>query len=464
MKKIVYPSVLLGFFVLLTSAVNSFENNTLVLPPSDFELVLPDQTYDYSITLPPHVLDFMFGWGNNDSSFVSDVTDEGATLGRVLFYDDRLSGDNSLSCGTCHQQAFSFSDNVAFSDGIMDNVTTRNSMVLNDISWQLGSGFFWDFRSSDIEDAVLQPILAAHELGKNMPDLLAKLEAAEEYGPLFEAAYGTSEINESRLANALSQFILSMNSFESRYDEQVSENFAGFTPSELSGKELFELNCAFCHITPHFGTLDPFQFFIPGNNGLDSEFTDLGMGEWTGDPSLYGFFKSPTLRNIEVSGPYMHDGRFETLEDVIDFYSEGVQDNENSFFNWSMGEGFTGFGFTDTQKEDLINFLHTLTDHALLTDDKWSNPWNEILGTNPIQLEGVNVYPNPVEDIVYVEIENPNGANYDISIFDISGKLLRTFNTTDNILEIPRGNSPVGIYELVASNGKQQKTFKLVYR
>jgi cytochrome c peroxidase len=464
MKKIVYTLFLFGLLVLFTSAISSFKNTTLVLPPGDSELVLPDQTYDYSIDLPSHIIDFLFAWGGNDTSFVNTVTDDGATLGRVLFYDNRLSGDNSLSCGSCHQQALSFSDNVPLSDGIGDNLTTRNSMPLNDLGWQLGFSFFWDFRSNSLEDAVLQPILAAHELGKNMPNLIAKLEAAEEYSPLFEAAFGNSEINEAKIANALAQFITSMNSFESKYDEQFVQGFPEFTESELNGMNLFEMNCAFCHITPHFGSTSPFDFFMTGNNGLDSVFTDLGMGDWVGDPFFFGLFKSPTLRNVEVTGPYMHDGRFETLEDVVDFYSEGIQNNENSFFNWSMGESFTGFEFSAQEKSDLVKFLKTLTDTNLLTNDKWSDPWVTILINNPLALKGINVYPNPVADVVVVEIDNPTGELYDISIYNITGKLINSFQSSSNILEIPRGNSPTGVYELVASKGQQQKTFKLVYR
>ena len=239
---------------------------------------------------------------------------------------------------------------------------------------------------------------------------------------------------------------------------------ANLSESELNGFHLFEENCGFCHITPHFGTSDPLMFFMPGTNGLDSVYTDLGFGEWMGDPFFNGVFKSPSLRNIQVTAPYMHDGRFETLEEVIDFYSEGVQFNENSAFNWMFGEDFTGYEFEDHQKIDLVNFLKTLTDHTLLTDEKWSNPWKSALSSGPEPLEGVDVYPNPVEDVVMVEIDNPGGAIYHISIYDINGKVINTFKTSDNLLEVPRGNTPSGVYELIAVSGEQQKTFKLIYR
>lgn len=465
MKRTVYTLTLLVFLVVLTSAINSFKNRTLVLPPSDKVLDLPEVVDDYQVTIPPNVIEMLMGWGEADTTIINDITNDGATLGRALFYDDRLSGDNTLSCGSCHKQELSFADDVAFSKGIGDNITTRNSMTLNDLGWQLPTHFFWDFRSASLSDAVRQPILADHELGKDIPTLIEKLKVADEYAPLFEAAYGDPEITEEGVTNALSMFITSMSSFDSKYDKNFNGDENTFTESEIRGLNLFESNCSFCHITPHFGSADPLMFFIPGNNGLDSVITDSGMGEWMGDEIFNGTFKSPSLRNIEVSAPYMHDGRFETLEDVIDFYSEGVQFNENSAFNWIFGETFTGYEFDATQKKDLINFLKTLTDQTLLTDPKWSDPWRSVTNDHEYDpIDHLKVYPNPIEDKVMVEIDNPDANEYQITIYDISGKLINTFMTTDNLLEVPRAGAPSGIYELVASDGKHQKTFKLIYR
>ncbi len=464
MKRTIYSLTSISFIILLSSAVNSFKNTTLVLPPNDKVLELPDQMFDYSVELPQHVFDMSIGWGTIDTALISNITDEKATLGRVLFYDDRLSDNNSLSCASCHRQELSFADDVALSEGIGDQFTTRNSMHLNDLAWQLGQSFFWDFRSGHLHDAVIQPILASHELGKTMDDLIAKLEAAEEYESLFMDAYGSTSITESKIAESLAVFISSMTTFESKFDQSVSTNFSNFTASELNGKDLFELNCAFCHVTPHFGATSPFQFFVPGNNGLDSVFTDLGAGEWFQGPMFEGLFKSPSLKNIEVTGPYMHDGRFATLEEVIDFYSEGVQFNDNSAFRWLFGDHFTGYNFSESEKQDLISFLKTLTDDTFLTHEKWSDPWQSIVSISPEFLEGVEVFPNPVADMITVNIENPSGANYDVSIFDINGKLLESFHTSGSVLNIPRGNAPAGIYELIAKSKDKQKTFKLVYR
>ncbi|MFK7807437.1 MAG: cytochrome c peroxidase [Saprospiraceae bacterium] len=464
MKNIIYTLAAFLFLGMLTSAVNSFENKTLVVPPSTKTLELPDDVEDYQVEIPVEMLEELSLWGFPDMTLIEQLDDDIATLGRVLFYDDRLSGDNSISCGSCHKQELSFADNVALSDGINDNLTTRNSMALNDLGWQLSTSFFWDFRTDGLESAVLEPILAAHELGKEIPNLISKLEAASEYNQLFTAAYGHDEITEQKIAKALSHFIVSMTSFESKYDVGFSDGHSNFNESELVGLALFQENCEFCHVAPHFGSADPFMFFIPGNNGLDSVYSDLGMGGWLSDPFFEGVFKSSSLRNIEVTAPYMHDGRFETLEEVIDFYSDDVKHNENSAFFWMFGEDFTGYDFTDQEKEDLHNFLKTLTDQNLLTNSKWSDPWMLSTSTATPELANVSVYPNPVSDVVVVAFENNKQETYDIQILDVSGKQIANFQTSETILEVPRNNAPAGVYKLIASNGKEQKVFKLIYQ
>lgn len=465
MKRIIYTITSLSFLILLTSAVNSFRNTTLVLPPDDKILELPDELYDYQVNMPEHISAAANSWGSSmDTSLLSNITDEKATLGRVLFYDNRLSDNNTLSCASCHKQELSFADDVPLSEGIGDQFTTRNSMQLNDLSWQFSSSFFWDFRSENLHHAVIQPILASNELGKDMSDLIIKLDAVEEYGPLFTDAYGTPAASEERIADALAIFITTMTTFNTKWDEGIESGFANFTPSEMNGSMLFDNNCSFCHVTPHFGSLSPFEFFIFGNNGLDSVITDEGAGAWSPDPMMLGLFKSPSLRNVEVTGPYMHDGRFATLEDVVDFYSEGVQENENSAFRWMFGDGFTGFDFTDSEKEDLVNFMKTLTDETFLTHDKWSDPWQTVVSVGPEPLEGIEVFPNPVADMITVNIENTAGELHDIYIYDLNGKLVETFSTRSTVLEIPRGGAPAGVYELIAKNGEKQRTFKLIYR
>ncbi len=464
MKKIIYPITLFAFLITLTSSISSFTNSATVVPIEAEAMLTSPPPFNYEVTFPENIMDFLQAWGEVDTTLISSITNEKATLGRFLFYDDRLSATNDLSCASCHKQEFSFADDVAFSDGINDTPTTRNSMALNDLGWQLSTSFFWDFRSEGLENAVLEPILAAHELGKDIPTLIAKLESWEAYPEMFNDAYGTTAITEERITNALAVFIASMASFDSKYDQGFNEGFVEFTPSEINGMHLFEEACGFCHVTPHFGASDPMMFFLPGNNGLDSVITDPGMNGWFNDPMFLGFFKAPSMRNVEVTGPYMHDGRFSTLEEVIDFYSEGIQHNDFSAFNWMFGPGFTGYDFSEENKTDLLNFMRTLTDENLLSHAKWSNPWFTTTSAEEAILVGIEVYPNPVADFVTVQMDNSNSEEYSVMVYNVSGKLVHNIQTTANTLDIPRGQLPAGIYQLVIRKENQQKAFKLVYR
>lgn len=464
MNRILYTFSLILAIVVIGQSFSSLPKRTLVLPPDSGELNLPEIPFDYSPEIPQHIADFNIGWGGIANQSLSVINDDIATLGRVLFYDERLSDDNSLSCASCHIQELAFSDNKAFSNGIGENITTRNTMPLNDLGWQISQSFFWDFRSAELSDAVLQPILATHELGKQMPDLISKLEVAEVYTPLFVSAYGDHEITQDRIGSALAEFIKSMVSFETPYDQHL-EGIAPLSESAIAGLALFENNCGFCHITPHLGGTDPFGFFPGGNNGLDSTFSDLGMGDWTGDEFLNGVFRSPSLRNIEVTAPYMHDGRFETLEEVIDFYSEEVIPNESSTFNWIFGEDFTGYNFTEVEKSNLLAFLKALTDQNLLSDERWSNPWDLSPTTvSDFETNNINVYPNPIDDELVVELNNSAGIMYNINIYDAKGQLVKALQTNEHQLTIKRGKMPAGIYELQASASNQQQIFKIIYQ
>ena len=234
-----------------------------------------------------------------------------------------------------------------------------------------------------------------------MPNLIAKLESTTFYPELFESAFGSPEITEEAIASALAQFIRTMNTFESPFDKGHENGFSDFTENELHGFQLFNNTCQICHFTPHMGAGGGGIFFpgMFGTNGLDSVITDVGAFEWSQDPFMMGVFKGPTLKNIEVTAPYMHDGRFETLSEVIDFYSEGVQWNENSTFNWLFGDSFDGYHFTEQEKEDLEAFLLTLTDESFLTDEKWSNPWSTTVNVDPITDPNpfnIKIFPNPV--------------------------------------------------------------------
>ena len=296
------------------------------------------------------------------------VTNAGATLGRVLFYDKRLSVNDTISCGSCHRQATGFDDPARFSVGFQGGRTPRHSMALANARYYTRGRFFWDERAATLEAQVLQPIQDSVEMGMTLPQLTAKLGAVDFYGPLFTAAFGDPTVTSDRIARALAQFVRSIVSYRSKFDSAFvngAPNFQGtFTPAELQGQQLFtgRGRCALCHTSiAHVG--DGLR-----NNGLDLATVDAGAGN--------ARFKVPSLRNIAVRAPHMHDGRFATLREVIDFYDNGVQPHPN-LDPRLVGPGGTPLrlNLTPVEKDALEAFMRTLTDDALLTDIKFSDPF-----------------------------------------------------------------------------------------
>lgn len=338
------------------------------------KLQLPAEPFNYAdVQLPA---DFDQGLlqlldnSNNDNP----VTDAGATLGRVLFYDTRLSVDSTVSCASCHLQKHAFSDPERFSKGIHGQLTPRNSMPLFNLRYS--RRLFWDSRTPTIEQQVLLPIQDATEMGLSLELLVERLQEIPDYPPLFEAAFGTATPTTDLVARALAQFLRSIYSYQSRYDAGLKNEFADFTAEELLGKELFfggETGCNFCH------GLITFTTFTAFNNGLDVEYTDQGLGAVTGNIEDNGKFKTPTLRNIALTAPYMHDGRFETLEEVLHHYNEGVAHHPNLDDRMST-DLMTGgppkqLNLSQADQQAIIAFLKTLTDEQLLTDERFSNPF-----------------------------------------------------------------------------------------
>lgn len=338
------------------------------------ELYAPDLItgYDYEgILYPAHFL--------NDPvldplSDYNQVTDEGATLGRVLFYDKNLSYNNTISCSSCHHQSKGFSDSVAFSVGFLGELTGRNSMAISNVDYN--KGFFWDTRATTIEQQTLMPIQHPVEMGMQLPWLEIKLSGIWYYRNLFIAAFGSPEITSEKISLAIGQFLKSMRSYQSKYDQGVESNFANFTAQELMGYQIYTseaARCSNCHTTQNFGGL------VNRNNGVDSVYSDIGLAEFTYDDSDIGKFKAVSLRNIELTAPYMHDGRFQTLEEVIAFYSEEI----NPHFNLDdlLAEGFVTGGiplqlnFTKSQQDALVAFLKSLTDYEFISDPRYSNPF-----------------------------------------------------------------------------------------
>lgn len=471
MKKIYFSLTVLAAVILLSATLTqkgnfSVFNSTTSVNPDD--PVLPDTPFDYDIDFPDHVLNSIWGPPIDPTSINAAITPEVATLGRVLFYDKKLSASNEVACASCHKQEFGFADDVAFSEGIDGTLTERNSPNINDLSWNSSIFFgfetnflFWDARESNLDEMVLQPITHEGELGKDLEYLLEKLALTEYYPPLFQEAFGDPAITADRIGIAMGQFVRSMSSFDTKFD-RVMAGDEEFTSAEEAGFQVFQQSCDFvCHSQPHFGSS------MPMNNGLEEEYEDEGVAAWSGNEFEIGKFKSPSLRNIAVTAPYMHDGRFETLEEVVDFYSDDVFPHPNNDFGWSVGDpaNFTGFDFTQTQKDNLVTFLHTLTDDTYLTHEKWANPFKEVSSTSFTPLEEkVEIYPNPISSSAVISLENTNGAQYNMRLTSLQGRVLRTFKTTSSTIILEKDDLPAGVYLLEIMKEDRKKVEQVVLK
>ncbi len=307
----------------------------------------------------------------------NQVTDWGATLGRVLFYDENLSLNNTISCASCHEAENGFSDAAAFSTGFEGNLTGRNSMGLANAKFYNSGRFFWDERANNLENQVLLPIQDHIEMGLTLTQLENRVRNEDYYLVLFNAAFGSETVNSDRISLALAQFVRSMLSYNSKYDagrSQVNnerDNFPNFTAAENQGKAIFfgQGNCDDCHGTESF--VGP----NPRNNGLDVVYADNGVGEISGNQNDFGDFKVPSLRNIALTAPYMHDGRFATLAQVVEHYSSGVQNHPN-LSNQLRQNGQPRLGnFSNAEKAALVAFMNTLTDTEFINDVRYSNPF-----------------------------------------------------------------------------------------
>jgi cytochrome c peroxidase len=352
---------------------------TLVLwarPTAQVALRLPDTPYDYAgVELPEHFAQP----GRNDDNTPLDnpLTDDGATLGRVLFYDTRLSGNGTTSCASCHLQAHAFSDPRPASTGFRGAHTDRRAMPLVNLRFYQRARFFWDERAGNLEEMVLQPIQSRVEMGQELPALVDLLARDPAYPRLFARAFGDPGITAPRIGKALAQFVRSMVSYQSRYDEgrarvrSAHDDFATFTRQENRGKALFMRHCSSCHMQDRN---EHFFVTMPANTGLrpnGDPSADGGVGDVTLRGADVGSFKSPSLRNVEVTAPYAHDGRFATLDAVIDHYSENAILDPNLGYEVPVGP----LKFTASEKAALIAFLKTLTDRTFLSDAKFANPF-----------------------------------------------------------------------------------------
>ena len=318
------------------------------------------------------------------------LTDEAVELGRRLFYDVRLSGNNEVSCATCHRQQLAFTDGRQTAIGVSGKALALNSMSLANLMWG-PRHFFWNGRVTSLEEQALVPIQHADEMDQSLAELVDELKADSQYRSLFSIAYG--RISNENIAKALASFQRTLISSDSKYDKYLRGE-ATLTEQENLGRKLFVAhpdvkaslrggNCIDCHsqfLTSGFNTLyDGFS-----NNGLDSE-EDLlpGLEEVTQIRAHRGLFKVPTLRNIALTAPYMHDGRFATLEQVLDHYNEGIK--MSSTLSPLIAEADNvakgvvtqvSLNLTEHEKTAIIAFLHTLTDRQFIAEEKFSNPFD----------------------------------------------------------------------------------------
>lgn len=380
-------------------ACEPFENGR-----SEMVLELPAQPFSYS---------------------VSGVSDDVPTLGRVLFYDTRLSLNNSISCASCHKQTLAFSDNAALSRGFENRVTPRNSMAIQNIISDAFQEFvlpgtdttntdtttidpgvigympgvpvspdfvatptslFWDGRESNLKLMVTRPIMNHIEMGIHDMDALAqKLNAIPEYKPLFQNAFGEQTVTAERISQGLSAFLLSIRSNQSKFDRAMmfrnnattfdikpsnaltNVPMVNLTAQEELGRQLFfnKFNCNACHDANGFADI-----------GLDASPKDLGLMETTRIDQHRGQFKIPSLRNVELTGPYMHDGRFKTLEEVIEHYSRGINNSPNLDHRLRGIDGRPlKMNMSAGEVKAIAAFLTTLTDYQMISDPRFSNPF-----------------------------------------------------------------------------------------
>ncbi len=314
----------------------------------------------------------------------NQITDLGATLGRVLFYDKTLSKNRTISCASCHKQENSFSDLAILSKGFNGGSTGRNSMSLIDAKYYPIGKFFWDQRAATLEQQVLMPIQDLVEMGITLDTLVKRVQSQPYYASLFTKAFGNSTINSNTISKALSQFVRSIVSYQSKYDQgrqtlppapapPPNAVFPNFTAQENRGKEIFLSpigGCAPCHGSETFTAPEA------KNNGLDATITDRGFGAVTNNAADEGLFKVASLRNVELTAPYMHDGRFTTLEQVVEHYNSDIKNHPNLSPQLKLPNGQPRLlNISVADKAALVAFLKTLTDRNVTTDVKYSNPF-----------------------------------------------------------------------------------------
>lgn len=387
-------SIIYFTFIFVVLIIFSCRKDEVDEPINNNILNLPDAPFDYAtLDLPSHFTTNVPGQplptsinGTDNNPTANPITNEGATLGRVLFYDKKLSANGTISCASCHKQDKGFSDDAELSVGFDGGITGRHSMTIINARFYQRGRFFWDERAATLEEQVLMPFQDPVEMGMTLEQVVSKVQEQSYYPELFEKAFGTQEINTDKISRALAQFVRSIVSYSSKYDEgralsvAPGGNFSNFTAEENQGKNIFFRTipngggaCFGCHTTEAFISANP----GPQNNGLDAiSTTDLGAGGVFNNPIFVGRFKTTSLRNIELTAPYMHDGRFATLEQVVEHYNSGIQAHPTLSPALTDANGDpVRLNFTESEKSALVAFLKTLTDNSISSEEKWSDPF-----------------------------------------------------------------------------------------
>jgi len=429
-------NILAAACLLLASSLVAQSPAAASSPAPRVRFELPASPFDYTAPPPPRRASFpgcgpavprqrptsQRLWSLRANRLRGERRDDRATLGRVLFYDDLLSRDRSRSCATCHRQELAFTDGRAHGRGVGGARTARSSMSTVNVAYARGP-LFWDGRAKSLEEVVVAPIENAHELGLPLEQLVVRLEREPGYAALFRRAFGDDEVTIGRIGDALATFVGAIASFGSRYDAgleavggEYEKPFPNFSDAENRGKAVFfgegdrrNKSCAECHVQSFSGcsgqTIHYYPTILQGdslrNNGLDAgaRGDDIGYGAVSGAPADRGRFRAPSLRNVALTAPYMHDGRLRTLEDVVDFYAAQVRPHpqldpllsgkESRYRPRSKVDALPtavpdapvlvgpspGMPMTAQQRRDLVAFLHTLTDESLLTDPRFSDPF-----------------------------------------------------------------------------------------
>ena len=356
MQKLIY--ILLGILLVACGENEPYEAAPEAQDPMDDAVEV-----DVALTLeiPDHFPELTYDLSQNPP------TQNGFVLGKKLFYDGRLASDGVVSCGFCHIQSFAFTHHTHItSHGVDGRIGKRNAQPLHNLAFM--NEFTWDGAAAHLDAQPIIPITSEVEMNNTFSNIISELEADPEYVAMFEAAFENGAINPDNILKALSQFMIMMVSGESKYDRYLNNDGTTLTADESAGLALFELKCASCHS----GVLQTDQSYRNNGLALDPEFNDVGRYRVTGQPSDSLKFKVPSLRNIEATFPYMHDGRIPDLEAVLDHYASGIIDSPTLDPIFRNDDGSLGIPLTEVEKTQIIAFLKTLTDDNFIFDERFS--------------------------------------------------------------------------------------------